>query len=96
MKSTKRIATDESLVRVAEALEAMPSAIVQTTGQNEDKVMSQKAVTDELMKYIKIPVMPFAGFHNSLYRGKDVTAYWNDGTIHSRIQGTDQRDGEIS
>jgi len=30
-----------------------------------------------------------AGFHNSLYRGKDITAYWTDGTLHKRIQGTD-------
>jgi len=29
-----------------------------------------------------------AGFHNSIYRGKDITAYLTDGTLWNRIAGT--------
>lgn len=29
-----------------------------------------------------------AGFHNSIYRGKDITSYFNDGTLYQRIAGT--------
>ena len=30
-----------------------------------------------------------AGFHNSIFRGKDITSYYNDGTLWKRINGTD-------
>ena len=29
-----------------------------------------------------------AGFHNSIYRGKDITSYFNDGSLYDRIAGT--------
>lgn len=29
-----------------------------------------------------------AGFHNSIYRGKDITSYFTDGTLYQRIAGT--------
>lgn len=35
-----------------------------------------------------ISIRANAGFHNSVYRGKDITEYWTNGTLHSRIQGT--------
>jgi hypothetical protein len=32
---------------------------------------------------------PNAGFHNSIYRGKNIQSYFDDGSLYKRINGTD-------
>ena len=60
----------------------------ETTLENEIALKANSAdVTTLLLSYMKFPIVADAGFHNSIYRGKDISSYWNDGTIHSRIQG---------
>lgn len=44
-----------------------------------------------LASYLKMPIQDNAGFHNSLYRGKNITSYWTDGSLWDRIQGTNGR-----
>ena len=51
-------------------------------------IYTESEVNNLLTGYMKFPIVADAGFHNSIYRGKDISSYWNDGTIHSRIQGT--------
>ena len=36
----------------------------------------------------KLSIFDTAGFHNSIVRGKDITSYYTDGTLWSRIAGT--------
>ena len=62
-----------------------------TARQNADTLMQQalEAEMDSLLTgYLKMPIQDNAGFHNSLYRGKNITSYWTDGSLWDRIQGT--------
>jgi hypothetical protein len=51
-------------------------------------IYTETEVNSLLTGFMKFPIVADAGFHNSIYRGKDITSYWTDGSIHSRIQGT--------
>ena len=39
-----------------------------------------------------VPVYANAGSHNSIYRGKNIQSYFEDGTLYKRINGTDGYD----
>ena len=52
------------------------------------KTSTVKGALDELYGLAdlkEILIRPDAGSHNSIYRGKDVTSYYTDGTLYTRI-----------
>ena len=53
-----------------------------TSGKNKDDG-SKKLATEEYVT--NLLCINNAGFHNSIFRGKDVTAYHTDGTLYTRI-----------
>lgn len=53
-----------------------------TSGTNKDDG-SKKLATEEYVT--NLLCINNAGFHNSIFRGKDVTAYHTDGTLYTRI-----------
>ena len=53
-----------------------------TSGKNKDDG-SKKLATEEYVT--NLICINNAGFHNSIFRGKDVTAYYTDGTLYTRI-----------
>ena len=53
-----------------------------TSGTNKDSG-SKKLATEEFVT--NLICINNAGFHNSIFRGKDVTAYYTDGTLYTRI-----------
>ena len=53
-----------------------------TSGTNKDDG-SKKLATEEFVT--NLVCINNAGFHNSIFRGKDVTAYHTDGTLYTRI-----------
>ena len=53
-----------------------------TSGTNKDDG-SKKLATEEFVT--NLLCINNAGFHNSIFRGKDVTAYHTDGTLYTRI-----------
>jgi len=57
---------------------------VPTTGST--KLVQSGGVYTEILK--KQPILDTAGYHNSIVRGKDITSYFTDGTLWSRINGT--------
>ena len=57
-----------------------------TSGTNKDDG-SKKLATEEYVTNLVGGILSInnAGFHNSIFRGKDVTAYHTDGTLYTRI-----------
>lgn len=53
-----------------------------TSGKNKDDG-SKKLATEEYVT--NLICINNAGFHNSIFRGKDVTAYYTDGSLYTRI-----------
>ena len=53
-----------------------------TSGTNKDDGSKKLATEEYVTNLVRINN---AGFHNSIFRGKDVTAYHTDGTLYTRI-----------
>lgn len=53
-----------------------------TSGTNKDSGSKKLATEEYVTNLVRINN---AGFHNSIFRGKDVTAYHTDGTLYTRI-----------
>lgn len=53
-----------------------------TSGTNKDAGSKKLATEEYVTNLVRINN---AGFHNSIFRGKDVTAYHTDGTLYTRI-----------
>lgn len=53
-----------------------------TSGKNKDDGSKKLATEEYVTNLVRINN---AGFHNSIFRGKDVTAYHTDGTLYTRI-----------
>lgn len=53
-----------------------------TNGTNKDDGSKKLATEEYVTNLVRINN---AGFHNSIFRGKDVTAYHTDGTLYTRI-----------
>ena len=60
-----------------------------TSGTNKDDG-SKKLATEEYVT--NLLCINNAGFHNSIFRGKDVTSYLTDGTLYNRISSGTFRD----
>ena len=56
------------------------------TSTDTNKPLSAKQ--GKLLDANKLSIFDTAAFHNSIVRGKDITSYYTDGTLWSRIAGT--------
>lgn len=81
---------DKSFVNssMQQALDGKADKAITLAGYNIGDAYTKTAVDNLLLGYLKMPIQDNAGFHNSLYRGKDITSYWTDGSLWDRIQGT--------
>lgn len=84
---------DKSFVNslIQQALDGKADKANTLAGYSIGDAYTKTAVDNLLSGYLKMPIQDNAGFHNSLYRGKDITSYWTDGSLWDRIQGTNGR-----
>ena len=73
------------------ALDNKANKAITLAGYGIGDAYTKTAVDNLLSGYLKMPIQDNAGFHNSLYRGRDITSYWTDGSLWDRIQGTNGR-----
>ena len=73
------------------ALDNKANSSTTLAGYGIGDAYTKTEVSNLLLGYLKMPIQDNAGFHNSLYRGKDITSYWTDGSLWDRIQGTNGR-----
>ena len=57
-------------------------AILESDGQVADSGLQKKIL-------LSVSEQATAGFHNSIYRGKNIQSYLTDGSLYKRINGTD-------
>ncbi len=74
-----------------QALNGKADTATTLAGYGITDAYTKTAVDNLLTDYMKMPIQDNSGFHNSLYRGKDITSYWTDGSLWDRIQGTNGR-----
>lgn len=60
-----------------------------TSGTNKDSGSKKLATEEYVTNLVRINN---AGFHNSIFRGKDITSYLTDGTLYNRISNGTFRD----
>lgn len=89
-EGTKRIEFAELLSAVLKTADYSADAPTNTDSVVVDSAESAKkiAFSDLLAAIIGASNINTAGFHNSIYRGKDITEYFNDGSLYDRIAGT--------
>ena len=66
------------------------SALDELYGNVAEVILNMKSKLDELYQIKDIASgESTAGLHNAIFRGKDVTSYYSDGSLWKRINGTD-------
>ena len=89
-EGTKRIEFAELLSAVLKTADYSADAPTKTDSVVVDGAggANKIAFSDLLAAIIGASNINTAGFHNSIYRGKDITEYFNDGSLYDRIAGT--------